>query len=244
MTRILKLLFALCAAGLLLLGGASLGGAFAAAGGKPSRATDELAWAHEGEISVGDALEVNGQPMQLSLFYTSDAPGRVVAFYAAAFQARGLLPIVSGEPSIGHVSVFDPKDGLQRFISAVPQPDGQTLVLVGVTNPRKPPRFMKGAETASFPVPRENRAFLGYRSEDAGARAESAQFVTSLTPAAVADFYRKELLAQGWSERKDDSSEGMILFGKSGATLSIALQALEEKKGAAVFVNRLEGDPR
>jgi hypothetical protein len=36
----------------------------------------------------------------------------------------------------------------------------------------------------------------------------------------------------------------MILFGKSGATLSIALQALEEKKGAAVFVNRLEGDPR
>jgi hypothetical protein len=93
-------------------------------------------------------------------------------------------------------------------------------------------------------VPRENRAFLGYRSEDAGARAESAQFVTSLTPAAVADFYRKELAAQGWSERKDDSSEGMILFGKSGATLSIALQALEEKKGAAVFVNRLEGDPR
>ena len=60
----------------------------------------------------------------------------------------------------------------------------------------------------------------------------------------MADFYRKELAAQGWSERKADSSESMVIFQKGAATLSVALQKLDEKKGAAVFVNRIEGDPR
>ena len=241
----LRLLFSTCCAVVVLGLGAWAGGAFApaqAARGRPARATSELSYAAkatESEIEIGDALEANGQPLQLSVFYTSDPPPTVAAFYAQAFQARHLMPIAGAEERVAHVSAFDPGDGLQRFINAVAQPDGQTLVMVGVTNPRRPPRLMDGAQSASFPVPGENRAFLGYRSEDAGSKAESAQFVTRQTPAETAAFYRKELAAQGWAERKADSSDAMLLFEKGGETLSVALQALDAKQGAAVFVNRL-----
>lgn len=239
------LVFVGCACAALLIG-AWAGGARAGAG-RPSRATDELAYQRHdevGEIAVGDSLEVNGQPMQLSIFYTSDAPARVVQFYGEAFQARGVLPIVSAEPGLAHVAGFDPEDGRERFISAVPEPSGQTLVIVGVTDPRRPPRFTRGAEEAGFPVPAENRAYLGYRSNDAGAQAESGQYVSSLAPAEVIGFYRRELTARGWKERAQDGSPGLAVFAREGSVLSVAVQALDEKKGAAVFVNQTSGGPR
>ena len=245
MRRLLQLSISLCGALLVLALGAWAGGAFSpvrAAGGKPSRATSELAYAaraEDSQIEVGDALEANGQPLQLSVFYTSDPPAEVASFYAQAFQARHLMPIAAAEDRLAHVSAFDPADGLQRFINAVAQPTGQTLVMVGVTNPRKQPRLIDGASSASFPVPPENRAFLGYRSEDGGARAETAQFVSAQNAFELAAFYRKELAAQGFTERRGDSTESMLLFEKGAETLSVALQVLDEKKGAAVFVNRL-----
>lgn len=233
----------------VLCSGALMGGAFAPAARaatfvKPSRMTDALAYAKDGEIAVGDALVVNGQPMQLSLFYTSDAPARVVGFYEEAFRARGVIPVATLDAQVGHVSAFDPEDGMQRFITALPQPDGQTLVMVGVTNPRKPPRLLRGASLAPFPVPEEHRAFLGYDSEDAGAHAQAGEFVTSLSTAEVLAFYRSRLVADGYVERRDESSEGMVLFSRGDVSLSVAVQALDEKKGAAVFVNRLSGGAR
>ena len=249
MMKLLRALVCLACATAVLCGGAVLGGAFIPAaradtGGRPSRLTDELAYARDGEIAVGDSLVVNGQPMQLSLFYTSDAPGRVAGFYEEAFRARGVLPIASVEDQVAHVSAFDPQDGMQRFITALPQPDGQTLVMVGVTNPRKPPRLLTGAKGAPFPVPGEHRAFLGYDSEDAGAHAQTGEFVTSLSAAEVLAFYRQKLAAEGYAERKDESSEGMLLFARGDVSLSVAVQALDAKKGAAVFVNRLSGGAR
>lgn len=235
----------LAAAVAVLLAGAWAGGALQPAraqAGRASRATDDLAYQRSevGEIAVGDALEVNGQPMQLSIFYTSDKPERVIEFYAQAFEARGVLPLVSAEPRLPYVAGFDPKDGLQRFISALPQPDGQTLVLIGITNPRRPPRLTRGPEEAGFPIPAENRGYLGYRSSDEGAQAESGQFVSSLGPPDVLAWYRRELPARGWSERVKDGSPAMGVFEKSGAILSVAVQALSEK-GSAVFVNQTSG---
>jgi hypothetical protein len=227
-----------------LIGGARAGGAFAPVSrggpdqgaGTPSR---------EGELSVGDGLEVSGQPMQLSLFYTQDSPRRVIQFHADAFRARGLLPVLAGDHELAHVSVFDPGTGLQRFVSAVPQPDGLTLVLSGATNPRRPPRFLRGAaEGASFPVPSGHRAFLGFRSADAGSRAESAQFVSAQPVHEVEGFYRQALAAQGFSEKHDPSGGGLMIFSRPDATVSVALQKLDENRGAAVFVTRLDGPPR
>jgi hypothetical protein len=228
-----KILLTLTTALLVLCGGAYAGGAFEAPRTRTSVAYERASGA---EIAVGDALVVNGQPMQLSIFYTADPPARVIAFYTAAFLERGLLPVTAK----GHVAVFEPKDGLERFVSAAPQPSGQTLVLLGITNPRKAPKLLNGAASAGFPVPAESRAFLGYRSEDAGARAESGQFVTRQSAGDVAAWYRKELVTLGF--REGQSTPGLLSFAKPGATLSVGVQALEEKSGAAVFVNRLEGE--
>lgn len=242
----LTLLLALCGGGLVLAAGAAAGGAFPAAhaaAGRPARVGEEQRYDREsegGEIGVGDALCVNGQPMQLSIFFTSDAAERVVRFYAEAFRARGLTPVVSAV----HVSAFDPRDGWQRFITAVPQPDRQTLVMIGAINPRRPPQLLDAAAAAGFPVPPENRGFLGYRSEDAGSSAETAQFVSALPRAEVAAFYRRALGAQGWTERAHEASDDLFTFARGGELLSVATQSLDATKGAAVFVTRTAGGPR
>jgi hypothetical protein len=238
-----RVALAVAIASAALFAGAAAGGAFRhglPVSARPAGATDP---GGAGEIPVGDALEVSGQPMRLSLFYTSDSPQRVAWFYADAFRARGLLPVVGAEEPLAHASAFDPATGLQRFISAAPQPDGQTLVLIGTANPRKPPRFVRAAELATFPVPSEHRAFLGFRSADAEARAESAQFVSALSPSEVAAFYRQALKAQGFSEQSG-GSESLLSFARPGATLAVALQELDAAKGAAVFVSRIQGDLR
>ena len=249
--RILHLLLATSGTLCVLCAGAWLGGAFSGAEARvarPPRATDGLATYPDrglgptaGEVPVGDALSVNGQPMQLSLFFTSDPPDQVIAWYSDALTKKGLIPIAHSEDQVGHVSVFDPDDGLQRFVTALPQGDGQTLVLVGLTNPRKPPHLLTGAKTAPFPVPEQQRGYLSYASDDAGQRAQNAQFVTTLSAPAVLAFYRKELAAGGYTELTADATPAMTLFRKGAVSLSVAVQALDEKGGAAVFVSRLEG---
>lgn len=238
----LRLCIALAAAAAVLAGGASLGGAFASSQAPAPQREDPGYTNAEGQIGVGDALLVSGQPMQLSLFYTADPALKVVGFYADAFQARGVGPIVAGDAQMAHVAGFDARDGVQRFITAIAQPDGNTLVMVGLTNPRRPPKLTNAAAAAGFPVPEQNRGFLGFKSEDSGARAESGQFVSPLPVAEVAAFYRSRLAALGWSEK--DSSDSLLYFHKPGQTLSVALQKLDAERGAAVFVNRIEGDAR
>jgi hypothetical protein len=244
MNRAVRTFASLSVAAAALFAGAWAGGARGgarAAAGPPPRAEVGPAYAQRqgGEIPVGDSLEVSGQPMQLSIFYTADAPAQVVLFYAGAFEARGVMPVISNEAGFAHVSGFDRKDGLQHFITAIPQPSGPTLVMLGVTNPRRPPRLAHGAQDAGFPVPEESRAYLGYRSSDASGNAESAQFVSSLPPAAVLGFYRHELLSRGWTERTGSAALGVFMRG--AGVLSVAVQALGDEGGAAVFVNRTGG---
>ncbi|MGE5049114.1 MAG: hypothetical protein ACM3PC_11125 [Deltaproteobacteria bacterium] len=246
MNRAVRMVVSLCLACAALLAGGWAGAApgIARAESRPpprAEAGPDYARREGGEIPVGDSLEVSGQPMQLSIFYTADAPRDVVLFYARAFQARGVLPVVSSEAGFAHVSGFDRKDGLQHFITAMPQPSGQTLVMLGVTNPRRPPRLTHGAEDAGFPVPGESRAYLGYRSSDASGEAESAQFVSSLSPSDMLAFYRRELVSRRWTERASAGSAALGVFARGGEVISVAVQALGDKAGAAVFVNHTSG---
>lgn len=219
----MRVLFGLAAAALVIGAGGAAGGAFATTREGPA------------QIRVADALEVNGQPMKLSLFSTPDPAPQVIAFYTTAFLKRGLLPVTFA----GHVSVFDPKDGMQRFVTAIAQPNGETLVLIGSTNPRKPPLLLRSAKAAKVPVPDDARAFLGYSSDDDGVHAESAQFVTSQAPEQLASFYRRTMLADGFRERAE-SAVSFLQFDKGGESFSAGIQALDDKGGAAVFVQRLE----
>jgi hypothetical protein len=244
--RTLRTAIALLATFAVLLTGAWAGGACTPARAQPGRPPrtslpDPLPSRRESaEIPVADALVVNGQPMQLSVLYTADPPEQVAGFYAAAFRARGLLPIANGDARLGHVSVFDPSDGLQRSVTALLERSGQTLVLLGVSDPRQIARLVSRASSAPYPVPQEHRAFLGHSSEDGSVRAYSGQFVSSLTTGQVADFYRERLGAGGYAERSDQAGGGFLVFAKGGSTVSIALQPLEERGGSAVFVNQTE----
>ena len=234
----LRLSLAALAAVLALLAGAWGGGAFA--GGADLASPPERP---AGEIPVGDELEVSGQPMRLSLFSTADPPARVAAFYADAFRARGLLPILSTDGAPAHVSVFDPADGLQRFVSALPQPDGRTLVLTGAVDPRRPARFPPGADAVSIPLPPGHRGLLAFRSLDGHARGESAHFLSAMPAGEVIRFYRQSLASDGYAE-SGGGGDGLLLFARPGANLSLAIQKLDAGTGSAVFVTRIEGDPR
>jgi hypothetical protein len=168
-----------------------------------------------------------------------------VDFYATNFREKGLVPIAKSQGQVAHVSVLDPEDGFQRFITALPGPGGQTLVMVGMVDPRHAPQLVSAARKASFPVPGSHRAYLGYSSTDASVRADSGQFVTALSTGEVRDYYRRELAAKGFEERKSQSSAGLVEFkGPKGETLTLAIQALDEKKGSAVFVSQTRGEDR
>ncbi|HEY2031790.1 MAG TPA: hypothetical protein VGH20_21505 [Myxococcales bacterium] len=219
----MRVLLGLAAVAFVVGAGGAAGGAFAGTRQGPA------------QIRVGDALEVNGQPMRLSLFSTSDPAPQVIAFYTARFLERGLLPVTFA----GHVSVFDPKDGMQRFVTAISQPNSETLVLIGSTNPRKPPLLVRSAKAAKLAVPDQSRAFLGYSSDDDGVHADSAQFVTSQSPEQVAEFYRRKMQSEGFRERAE-SATSFLQFDKGGESFSAGIQALDDKGGAAVFVQHLE----
>jgi len=233
----------------VLLAGAWAGGAFAPALAQPAgprRAgipEAPPAQRESAEIAVGDALVVNGQPMQLSVSYTADRPFQVAELYAAAFRSRGLLPIGTADARLGHVSVFDPADGLQRSVTALLEPSGLTLVLLAVSDPRRFALVPAREPDAPYPIPDDHRAFLGYRSQDGQANAHSGQFVTRMSAAQVGAFYRRTLLAQGYAERTGDSLASLLIFEKGDSAVSVAVQALQEGSGAVVFVNRREGAP-
>ena len=194
-----------------------------------------------GEIRIGDSLSAAGQRMQLSAFTTSDAPKRVVDFYVDMFGHRGLIPVAFADERLGHVSVFDPGDGLQRFVTAIPEQPGHTLVLTGVVDPQGF-RFDRSAKTAPFPIPGDHRGFLGFASQDGNARAHSGQYVSKLPAAEIARFYRATFAARGFSER-EGAGAALLEFAKGTEQVSVALQSLGEAGGAAVFVTQVEVAP-
>ena len=194
-----------------------------------------------GEIRIGDSLAVNGHHMQLSMFATADHPERIVEFYEEEFRKRGLIPIAATRELAGHVSGFDPQDGLQHFVTAIPERSGRTLVLLGATDPRAL-ALAQSAASAPYPIPDQRRAFVAYESEDGRVRGHSAQFVSALSAKEVAEFYRSGLAARGFVERSE-SGPGLLAFVNGPEQISVAIQSLEHEHGAAVFVTRTEGQP-
>jgi len=249
MPRLVRVAIAAIATGAVLLTGAWAGGSCAPARAEPATVrragiVGALAGHRESaEIPVADALVVDGQPMQLSVSFSGDSPAAVAELYATAFRARGLLPIGAADDRVAHVSSFDPQDGLQRSVTAIRERTGHTLVLLGVTDPRHPPRLGAGGPAASFPVPEDHRALLAHSAHDGKSQANSGQYVTALPAAEVAAFYRARLRSEGYAEQVEQSSDTLLLFAREGSSVSVAIQALDARAGAAVFVTQTEGRP-
>jgi hypothetical protein len=188
----------------------------------------------EAPIRVGDALVASGQPMEASVFQTTDPPARVIGFYEAAFRARGMVPLSRSTALLGHVSGFD-NDGRQRFATALATGRGDTIVLVGAADPRHVPRFRPASREAQYPLPPRSRAFVASAAEDGGARAETAQFVTASTPDAVLAFYRGELGRQGHEETS--LGDGFSSFANhDGDLVTVAVRSLDAGASAVFLV--------
>src|SRR3954469_25990862 len=99
MRRVARWLLACAFACVALVGGSWSGDAFAgaAAAASPVRQRSAYGGAIPGGVSpLCDSPEVNGRPMQLSIFYPAHPPTDVIRFYALAFQARRVLPVLPG----------------------------------------------------------------------------------------------------------------------------------------------------
>ena len=97
-TRVLQFLVACTSTLALFAAGAWLGGksasaaATSGAAGRRNGLGAGAAFAARGaerELALGDALSVNGQPMQLSIFFTGDPPEKVIAWYSDALAKKG-----------------------------------------------------------------------------------------------------------------------------------------------------------
>src|SRR5205807_1677591 len=84
------------------------------------------------------------------------------------------------------------------------------------------------ASAASYPVPQDHRAFVGYDSEDGPVRGQSGQFASTLSAAEVANFYRAELAARGFLERPEPSPV-LLAFAKGAERGSGALPPLSAR---------------
>jgi hypothetical protein len=219
------------AAGILALG--------ARAGREASGASGSTAVGSGSAVPLGDGLVANAQPIELSAVSTSDPPPRVVAFYEAAFRKRGLVPLSRSTPLLGHVSAFDPHDRRQRFATALATQRGDTLVLVGATDPSRAPRPARASRDVPYPLPALSHGLLAYTSDDGGVHADTGQFVTSLPASAVLAFYRDRLGREGFSASTPAPSEAFATFSKAGGeTVTIAVQALDATRGSAVLLAR------
>jgi hypothetical protein len=245
----LRIAAAACGATMTLLAGAWAGGALAPTGIEDAaRAAREERTPADGlgaerryprgmpATTIGESLEVSGLPMQLSVFQTPDPPQRVVAFYADAFRARGLLPVVSSDPSFAHAAAFDPADGLQRFVGALASPADFTMAVVGTVDRRRLPA---ADARPSFPLPEGHRPLLSYRSTDGAAQAESAQFLSGWSTSRIAAFYREVLARSGYAQVAG-APDGHWTFEKAGATVSLAARPLPAGAGSVAFVTRIE----
>jgi hypothetical protein len=194
---------------------------------------------HAGPVRLGDALVASGQPLQLMAFSTGDSPPRVIAFYEEAFRNRGLVPLSRATPRLGHVSAFDPRDGLQRVVTAFAGRPGDTLVLVGAADPAHAPQLARPFRDAPYPVPEGSRAFLASGSDDDGVHTDTGQFVTASRADAVLAFYRDRLGRQGYLDTSAGAPGALATFTKvGGEVVTVAVQALEPQRASAVFVSR------
>ena len=195
MPRLVRVAMAAAATGAVLLTGLWAGGSCAPARAEPATVrrvglVDASAGHREtAQIPVADSLVVDGQPMHLSVSFSGDSPAAVAELYATAFRARGLLPIAAADDRVAHVSSFDPQDGLQRSVTAVRERTGHTLVLLGVTDPRHPPRLGAHGLASSLPVPEDHRALLAHSARDGKSQASSGQYVTAQVAGVVLDVF-------------------------------------------------------
>lgn len=189
------------------------------------------------EISIGDGLRVNGQRVSLRQYYSDDPPSAVADHYELAFRDMGLQVQRFDLPSASYVGALA-EDGRFVSVTLLPQPDGATMVVPGLSEGA----FKPGEEAKRSPIPihpsYEN--LLSYSSHDGGKDAVAAQYTTPLSHAQIRAWYGRTLKRAGFriragSRLPERTDHEVLRFRRGHAYLTVALQALEGSAGTLVY---------
>ncbi len=216
-------------------------GAPAASDNPPPAPAAGIAPSGSDAVRLGENHRIDGAPMQVDVSIVSDPAREAVEWYAQQWRSAGMKPFVTGENNIWHASVFDEKDGLQRSITAIGQPDNSTLLMPSVSNPRRPVDLLNAEKRSPVPVPADSRMYLDDEATDDGTHGYSAQYLTPMSPSAATEFYGREMAAKGWvlSAQTAATKKGpaTVTFTKNSAHCEVQASQLDDKKpGSLVFV--------
>jgi hypothetical protein len=226
-----------------------------------SAALPEYPHMSEPPVAVGNTLVANDMPMNVQSFMTADPPEKVLAFYQDYFDAKEL-------PSVGNanlqphfpypsLTVVNPMEGVEYHVICIARGDGQTMVLMALSDLKGFEQNRDKAQQAKFgplpPYPRGERpSFLEERTE---ARLEdNVSFVTADPPDGVAHFYVDALGKQGFKLAASDQSGSStdLVLARAGESWHLAIIQDTAQQPAATRVmgtlvtprHPLEGAPR
>jgi hypothetical protein len=192
--------------------------------------------AQDEEVAIGDSMQLWGQPTRLSMFHTDDSTDEVLQTYIDAWKSAESEPIVKHMGRLASVSVVDPESGLMR--SAMVQDLGDVrLVIPSLTDVRAFPDLSE--RSAPVPVPENALHYTGQVADDATSLSYHGSFTTTMSSATAIEFYRRELVAAGYAERRSDfksSKADAAEFVRGPETVQVLATTLEEASKRATFV--------
>ncbi len=210
----------------------------ASATGPAQRATVAAPQAEEqdDEVAIGDSMQLWGQPTRLSMFHTDDTTDEVVQAYLDAWKRDDAEPIVKRLDRLASVAVVDPESGLMR--SVMVQDMGETrLVIPSLTDVRAFPDLSERG--SPVPVPENALHYTGQVADDATSLSYHGSYTTTMSSATAIEFYRRELTAAGYAERRSDfksAKADAVDFVRGPETVQVLATTMEEGGKRATFV--------
>lgn len=150
-----------------------------------------------GEVSLGDSLELWGRPAKLNAFWTRDAPTEIARVYRDTWDKAGLNSNVQTMDRVTTVSAVDHDAGLLRSVTIIDAQGPDRLVMPGITDIRAMPDVTPRG--APVPIPETARAYLGHSADDRTSIAYHGSYVVSLAPQRALRFYEVELGKDGYA---------------------------------------------
>jgi hypothetical protein len=153
-----------------------------------------------GEIPLGEAMELWGQPSRLNLFFTNDSTDEVIRTYADAWRAAGFDPKINRQDRVSNVSMVEKSSGLMRTVSVIDD-QNQRMVIPGLTDVRIAPELTP--RHAPVPVPDNVHEYLAHTDDDGSSVSYSGSYLVPLHPSEVAEFYRTEMKKLGYKPNEN-----------------------------------------
>ena len=212
----------------------------AAAGAGPARTTTLSTPDRgdpDGEVSLGESMQVWGRPTRLSMFHTSDTTEQVIDLYTEAWKDVGVTPpVIKRLDRVTSVSVLEEKTGLMRSVT-VQDMGEERLVMPSLVDIRVFPDL--GTRAAPVPVPENAKGYSGQAADDAMSISYHATYLAPMSPKTAIAFYRQELVPLGYAEKPSELKSSVaeaVAFVRGPERVEVVAANTQEDGAPATFV--------